>query len=64
MEFRFDRKVKGRWKSRNVWHRTAHKPFRFTFAFKNGGRWRVRTRFVPDGPFAPATVATRRLRIR
>jgi Bacterial Ig domain len=64
VEFRFDRRVKGRWKTRNVWHRTAHRPFRFTFGFGNGGQWRVRTRFMPKGPFAPATAGARLLRIR
>lgn len=60
---RFERYVKGAWKPKNLRQRTAHRPFRYSFHFSAGGRWRVRTSFRPAGPFQRVTLPPRVLRV-
>lgn len=64
VEFRFQRLVKGHWKAKNVRRRTVHRPFRFTFPFSGNGRWRIKTRLVPAGPFQRVSLAARTVVVR
>jgi hypothetical protein len=64
VEFRFERRVHGRWVMRNIRHRSVLHPFHFGFQFASSGRWRVRARFRPQGPYRPASVPIRTYRIR
>ncbi|MEA2283533.1 MAG: polysaccharide biosynthesis protein PslG [Solirubrobacteraceae bacterium] len=64
VELKFQRFAKGAWRPKNVRHRSVHKPFKFTFAFSTPGKWRVRARFLPFGPFQRATLAPRTFIVR
>lgn len=64
VEFRFERRVHGHWKRKSIRHRSVLHAFRFSFRFTGGGRWRVRARFVPQGPYQRAAAATQVLRVR
>jgi hypothetical protein len=64
VELKFQRFVKGAWRPANVRHRSVHKPFKFTFAFNTPGKWRVKARFLPFGPFQRVTLAPRTFIVR
>ncbi len=56
-----DGKVRVEWETRRAggWRKVhgggkfANKPFRFSQTLRNGGRWRVRVRYVAERPFRP-----------
>jgi hypothetical protein len=64
VEFNFERRVKGVWKHKNVRHKSVHKPFKFSFQFSGNGKWRVKTRFVPAGPFQRIALPPKTLVVR